>query len=112
MPKKAAAAELVSAMKTVLQGDYFFHPSIAKTLMADYRELVEAGESDPYDRLTDMEKQVLQLVAEGLIDRQIADRLGIGVKSVLSHRRNMMEKLDLRNRTEVIKYGIRKGLIE
>ncbi len=98
-------------MQTVLRGDYFFHPSIAKKLMEDYRERVEAGESDPYDRLTDVEKQVLQLVAEDLTDRQIADRLDISVNKVLSHRRNMMEKLDLRNRTEVIKYGIRKGLI-
>ena len=70
------------------------------------------GEKNGYDRLTSREREILQLVAEGQTNREIADRLVIGVKTVLRHRTNIMEKLGFHNRTELIKYAISKGLIE
>lgn len=71
-----------------------------------------SGEKNEYERLTDREKEVLQLVAEGRANREIAERLFISVKTVLRHRTNVMDKLGFHNRTELIKYAISKGLIE
>ncbi|MFQ5988272.1 MAG: response regulator [Dehalococcoidia bacterium] len=113
VPKRAVAAELVSAIRSVHRGDSYLHPSVAKTLIDDYLQRVESGdEGDAYDRLTSREREVLKLVAEGRTNREIADVLCITVKTVLGHRTNVMEKLDIHNRTELIKYAIRKGLIE
>ncbi len=112
IPKKAAASELVSAIYAVQQGNSFLYPSMAKVLIADYlQQMREAEEQDPYDRLTGREREVLKLVAEGRTNREIADLLVISVKTVLGHRTSLMEKLDIHNRTELIKYAIRKGLI-
>ena len=69
-------------------------------------------EKDEYERLTDREREILQLVAEGRANREIADELFISVKTVLRHRTNIMEKLGFHNRTELIKYAMSKGLIE
>jgi NarL family two-component system response regulator LiaR len=108
--KKTVTSELVSAIKAVHRGDSFLHPSVAKVLIDDYL-LQAAGETDPFDRFTSREREVLKLLAEGLTNREIADLLFISVKTVLNHRARIMEKLDIRNRTELIKYAIRKGLI-
>ncbi len=109
--KTATASELVSAIRTVHKGESFLYPSAAKALVEEY--LTRAGgEETEYERLTDREREVLQLVAEGHTNREIADRLFISVKTVLRHRTNMMEKLDFHNRTELIKYAMSKGLIE
>ena len=109
--KTATSSELISAIRAVNAGEFFLYPSAAKTLVEEYLRRV-GGEKDGYDRLTSREREILQLVAEGRTNREIADSLVIGVKTVLRHRTNIMEKLGFHNRTELIKYAISKGLIE
>lgn len=108
IPKNVIISELVSAIRTTHSGDAFLHPSVAKMVIEDYLRQVEPS---PYDRLTDREREVLKLVAEGLTNQAIADLLSVSVKTVLGHRTSLMEKLGIHNRTELIKYAIRKGLI-
>lgn len=109
--KTATASELVSGVRTVHKGESYLYPSAASTLIEEYLMRV-SGEKNEYDRLTDREREILQLVAEGRTNREIADRLFISVKTVLRHRTNIMEKLGFHNRTELVKYAISKGLIE
>ena len=109
--KTATASELVSAIRTVHKGESFLYPSAATAVVEEY--LMRAtGEKNEYEHLTDREREILQLVAEGRTNREIADRLFISVKTILRHRTNVMEKLGFHNRTELIKYAISKGLIE
>ena len=109
--KTANASELVSAIRTVHKGESYLYPSAATALVEEY--LMRAGEEkDEYERLTDREREILQLVAEGRTNHGIADKLFISVKTVLRHRTNIMEKLGFHNRTELIKYAMSKGLIE
>lgn len=113
VPKKAAPIDLVSAIRTVHAGGMFLYPSVAKALVHDYLGRVAQGdERDSYDGLTDREQEVLKLVADGLSNQEIADRLTISVKTVERHRANIMGKLNLHSRTELVKYAIRKGLID
>ena len=109
--KTATGEELVSAIRTVHRGESFLYPSAATMLVEEYL-MRHGGEKDEYERLTDREREILQLVAEGRTNREIADRLFISVKTVLRHRTNIMEKLGFHNRTELIKYAISKGLIQ
>ena len=108
VPKRAVASELVSAIRAVHQGESFLYPSVTKFLIEDYLQRVE---EDPYDQLTAREREILKLVAEGRTNREIAELLSVSVKTVLGHRTSLMEKLGIHNRTELIKYAIRKGLI-
>ncbi len=109
--KTATAAELISAIRAVYKGESYLYPNAATTLIEEY--LAQAGEDkSEYERLSDREREILQLVAEGHTNREIADKLFISVKTVLRHRTSVMEKLGFRNRTELIKYAISKGLIE
>lgn len=108
--KKAVSSELVSAIHAVYQGDSFLYPSVAKALIDDYLQQT-SKEIDPYERLTNREREVLQLVAEGRTNREIAELLHISMKTVLVNRTNIMEKLGIHNRTALVKYAIRKGLI-
>jgi two-component system response regulator NreC len=109
--KTATAVELATAIQTVRRGESYLYPSAATALVEEYLLRV-SGEKNEYERLTDREKEVLQLVAEGRANREIAERLFISVKTVLRHRTNVMDKLGFHNRTELIKYAISKGLIE
>jgi len=109
--KTATATELVSAIRTVHKGEPFLYPSAAMTLIREYLARAD-GPQDAYDSLTEREREVLQLAAEGRTSQAIADLLSVSVKTVLRHRTNIMEKLDFHNRTELIKYAISKGLIE
>ena len=109
--KIATASELVSAIRAVHKGESYLYPSATTALIEEYLTRV-GGEESEYERLTEREREILQLVAEGRTSREIADMLFIGVKTVLRHRKNLMEKLNFRNRTELIKYAISKGLIE
>jgi DNA-binding NarL/FixJ family response regulator len=109
VPKRALGSELVSAIRAVQQGDSFLYPSAAAALIEDY--LQQAGEGDPYDQLTAREREILKLIAEGHTSRAIADMLVVSQKTVMGHRAKIMEKLDLHNRTELIKYAVRKGLV-
>ena len=108
IPKRALGSELVSAIRAVKEGDSFLYPSAATALIQDYLHQVE---EEPYDRLTGREREIFKLIAEGKTSREIADMLFISLKTVLGHRTKIMKKLDLHNRTELIKYAIRKGLI-
>ena len=84
------------------------YPSAAAALIKDYRQ---QAEQEPYDRLTGREREILKLVAEGHTSREIADMLLVSLKTVLVHRAKILEKLGLHNRTELIKFAMRKGLV-
>jgi len=110
--KKAAGSDLVSAIRAVSQGKAFVDPSIADRVIKGFLEQPEVtGDEILYDRLGDREKQVLKLIAEGYTSRQIADTLCLSIKTVMTHRTNLMEKLGFHNRAELIKYAIRKGIV-
>lgn len=109
--KTTTASELIDAIQTVNRGESYLYPPAATALVEAYK-MHAVEEKDEYERLTDREREVLQLVAEGRNTREIADKLFISVKTVFRHRANVMEKLGFQNRTDLIKYAISKGLIE
>ena len=109
--KVAASAELATGIRSVHHGDSYLSPSIAKLLLEDYRTGDKRGNSDPYQRLTARERDVLKLIAEGYTTQQVADMLVVSPKTVEGHRTNLMAKLGLRNRVELVKYAVRKGII-
>ena len=109
VPKRALGSELVSAIRAVHQGDSFLYPSAAAALIEDY--LQQAKEEEPYNQLTAREREILKLIAEGHTSREIADMFFLSLKTVLGHRSKIMEKLNLHNQTEVVKYAMRKGLV-
>ncbi len=110
IPKKALGSDLVSAIRAVRNGDSFLYPSAAKALIDDYRK--QAEQPDIYESLTEREREILKLIAEGRTSREIAEALYISQKTVQGHRTKIMEKLDLHNRTELIQYAMRKGLVD
>jgi two-component system response regulator NreC len=111
--KRAAAQDLVQAVRAAARGESFLYPSVAQKVVADYLKRVEAGEApDRFDGLTEREKEILTLIAEGLSNQQIAQKLFVSIKTVQTHRAHIMEKLNLHDRTELVRYAIRKGLIE
>jgi DNA-binding NarL/FixJ family response regulator len=110
--KRSVASQLTDAILTVHAGQRYLHPSVADELV----DLVTAGRSiedteDDYDRLTPREKQVFKLLAEGKTSREIAEYLTISLKTAMTHRTNLMEKLNLHSRAELIRYAIRKKVI-
>lgn len=110
--KKAVSAEIISAIEAVYGNGCFFYPTIAKVVIDDYLQQVKNTRSeDEYERLSEREREVLRLIAEGYSSNDIAQALVVSVKTVLGHRTNIMEKLNIHNRTELIKYAIRKGII-
>lgn len=109
VPKRALGSDLVLAIRAVQRGESFLYPSAATALVEDYRQQTE--EAEPYDRLTAREREILKLIAEGHTSREIATMLFISLKTALGHRAKLMEKLALHNRTELIKYAMRKGLV-
>ena len=113
VPKKAAPTELVNAIRSVHAGGVYLYPSLAKTLVKDYLTRAEQGDDKAaFDGLTERERQVLKLIADGKGNQEVADELVISVKTVERHRANILAKLGLHNRTELVKYAIRKGLIQ
>jgi len=113
VPKRAAPDELASAIRAVSRGEVFLHPSLAGRLVQDYllRRDVESQEP-PADELTPREQEVLTLIAQGLSNTEIAEQLVISSKTVDRHRENIMRKLNLHNRVDLVKYALRKGLID
>lgn len=110
--KRAASEELISAVRAVFRGQAFLYPSIAKVVIEDYvRRLHEGGGLSARDVLTDREREVLQLIAEGYTNREIADLLHLSIKTVQNHRSKIMNKLDLHDRGDLIKYAIQQGII-
>jgi DNA-binding NarL/FixJ family response regulator len=108
--KKSAGAELAGAIRAAARGGLVLDPEVARTAMEEAGPSAPAG-SDPYEALTDREKQVLKLVAEGNSNKEVADVLGISVKTAMSHRERVMEKLGLHNRTELVRFALRRGVI-
>ena len=109
LPKRALGSDLITAIRAVYHGDSFLYPSAASALITDYRHQAQNGDS--YDQLTSREREILKLIAEGHTSREIADKLFISLKTVMGHRTKIMEKLGLHNRTELIKYAMRKGIL-
>ena len=110
--KDSAEADLIKAVHVVAGGKSFFSPAISKVLLDDYvRNLKRSGTEDAYELLTPREREVLQLIAEGKSNKDIANLLNLSVYTVESHRSNLMEKLNLRGLPELILYAVRKGII-
>lgn len=115
VPKRAASDDLVQAIRAVARGEIYLHPSVAGALVQDFLEgydplLAEKREALP--RLTDREREVLTLIGEGLRNQDIAERLAISPKTVSRHRENILRKLNLDTRADLIRYAITMGLIE
>jgi len=110
--KDSAEADLILAIQAVAKGRPFFSPAIAQTLLEDFvRQLQQRGLQDSYDLLTDREKEILQLVAEGKSNKEVANILNVSVYTVETHRTNLMQKLNLHNTAEIVLYAVRKKII-
>jgi len=113
--KRNAATELAAAIRAAHDGQAYLHPSIARRVIDDYLSRIHASEeaaTEPYERLTPREREVLQLAAEGHTTRAIAGLLCLSTKTVEHHRASVMTKLGLHGQTELVKYAIRAGLVE
>lgn len=114
MLKKAVGSDLVNAIRAVNRGEFYLFSSIALEVVDGYlgkhKKTIE--EEDLYEKLTDREKQVLKLIAEGHSHKEIANLLNISVKTVIAHQTNISEKLNLHSRTALVKFAISKGIIK
>lgn len=110
--KDTADVDLQRAVQVVAQGKPFFSPSIANTLLEDYmRQLQQRGLQDSYDLLTDREKEILQLLAEGKSNKDVASILNLSTYTVETHRTHIMQKLNLHSSAEIVLYAVRKKII-
>ena len=110
--KTAAFAELASAIQAVYQGGSLLSPVAAAAVVEECQQKVSAeGEADSYQNLTDREREMLKLVAEGYTAREIADMLVISLRTVETHKTNLMRKLNIRNKADLIRFAIRRGII-
>jgi DNA-binding NarL/FixJ family response regulator len=109
--KNAAGADLVAAVRAVLRGGLVLDPEVARDALSGPGTPAGADVPDAYDTLTDREKQVLKLVAEGHSNKEVAEVLNISVKTAMSHREHVMTKLRVHNRTELIRFALRAGVI-
>ena len=109
--KGASSEELLSAIRAVHQGGVYLYPTMARKLIGDYLKKQKEDAANP-ERLTPRERQVLRLIAEGKTNREIAEEFVLSINTVQTHRLHLMEKLNLHNRAELIKYAVRRGLIE
>lgn len=111
--KKAVGNELISAIRAVHRGEFYLFSAIASEVVAGYLNADRKPNiDDPYEKLTDREKQILKLIAEGLTHKEIADVLNISVKTVIAHQTNICEKLDIHNRSGLLKFAIQRGIIK
>ena len=110
--KDAAARDLLGAIRSVYHGETVLSPAITRLVIEDYLRWGDLNTSEPCDNLSSREREVLQLIAEGYSNKQIAEILTISIKTVQAHRSSLMAKLDLHDRSELIKYAIRKKIIE
>lgn len=113
VPKRAAPDDLITAIRAAHRGETYIYPSLAKLLVGDFlARSVEEGTKETMNDLTPRESEVLSLLAEGKTNDEIAEILTISVHTVARHRENLMGKLGLHSRSELVKYAIRKGLIK
>lgn len=112
VPKRAAPDDLINAIRTVYANDIYLYPTLAKALVSDYlgRRSTEPDQAN-LDELTSREVEVLEMLAQGNSNEEIAEALSISKHTVARHRENLMRKLNLHSRSELVKYAIRKGLI-
>jgi two-component system response regulator NreC len=112
VPKRASPQILLTAIAIVAQGQVFLHPAVAGALVQEYLQEGRSGaRKRVYDGLTPRQREVLTLIAEGLSNQEIAEDLDISVRTVERHRENIMKRLNLHSRVELVKYALRKGLI-
>jgi DNA-binding NarL/FixJ family response regulator len=110
--KDSADTDLVRAVTAVAEGKSFFSPSVAAVMLDDYvRHLAEKGIADRYSSLTEREREVFQLVAEGRTNKEVADLLCIAVATAETHRAHVLQKLDLHSTAELVLYAVRRGVI-
>jgi two-component system response regulator NreC len=112
VPKRAAPEELLTAIRAAGTGQVYLYPSLAKLLVRDYLEGGRTADAQSSSDLTDREQEVLTYLAEGASNEQIATSLVISPKTVARHRENIMRKLNLHSRAELVRYAIRKGIIK
>lgn len=114
--KRAATSDLLAAVRAIARGEVFLYPAVAKKLVTDYIARAESkGEEEArntFAALTPREREIVALIAEGLSNREIADRLVLSLSTVQTHYSHIMEKLNLQSRAGLIKYAIRQGLID
>ena len=110
--KDAAPGELIGAIRSVYRGEAVLSPAVTRLVIEDYLRWGGTRPQDDTDSLSPREREVLQLIAEGYTNKQIAEILSISIKTVQAHRNNLMQKLDLHDRGELIKYAIQKKIIE
>ncbi len=112
VPKRAAPEELLTAIRAAATGQVYLYPSLAKLLVRDYLSGGRPADEEPVSELTAREQEVLTYLAEGASNEEIAAALVISRKTVARHRENIMRKLNLHSRSELVRYAIRKGIIK
>jgi two-component system, NarL family, response regulator NreC len=105
--KESIDQDLLRAVRAVAQGDSFLSPEVSTTVVQEYQQV-----ADPFDQLTAREREVLQMLAEGTVAKEIAAELDISVYTVDAHRGRIMKKLSLKSSTEIVRFAMRKGLIQ
>jgi two-component system response regulator NreC len=109
--KKSVSSELVQAVREALVGRRYLGPSLADVVVDAYLEKAESGPADPYDSLSNREREVVHLAAHGFTNAEIAERLCISRRTVETHRANAMRKLDLGSHTELLRYALQRGIL-
>ena len=110
--KDSAGTDLIEGVEAVGEGKSFFSPAVARLMLDDYvRRLADKGVVDRYDSLSDREREILQLIAEGHSNKEVAELLSISTTTVETHRAHILHKLDVHNTAELVLYAVRKGLI-
>jgi len=110
--KDSAGTDLLRAVSALAQHKSFFSPSVSRVMLDDYvRQLAERGITDRYDTLSEREREVFQLIAEGRVNKEIAEILHLSPSTVETHRARIMEKLDVHSAVEIVLYAVRKGII-
>ncbi len=110
--KQGVDLDLFEAIRTVIAGNVFLYPSATRLLLSRYLEGNNEQEADAYDKLSDREREVLKLTAEGYSSQEIADQLILSPKTVETYRSRLMQKLNLHHRSEIVRYALRKGLLQ
>jgi DNA-binding NarL/FixJ family response regulator len=110
--KTAANRDLIEACRAAMRGEPFLYPAAVQALIRDYLDRARRGDETPQDPLTPRELEIVKLIAEGHTSEEIAEMLFISKKTVDRHRANVLEKLGMRNRVELTRYAIRRGLVE
>jgi DNA-binding NarL/FixJ family response regulator len=108
--KDCAFEELITAIRTIMKGKIYLSPGIAGVVLADYIRSDRKSEPSVFSQLSDREREVLQLMAEGKTTKEVAAHLNVSIKTVETHRTNIMTKLDIHSIAELTKYAVREGL--